>query len=94
MSRRENRTAQLTLRGFDPELERHVRDLARREGISLNKAVLRLARKGARLEDTEARCDLINDRLDDLIGTWSDEEAEAMTAATALFEQVDEGLWR
>jgi hypothetical protein len=85
---------QLTLRGFDAELERQVKEVARREGISLNKAVLRLARKGAGLEDRGARSDLINDRLDDLIGTWSDEETEAMAAATAWFEQVDEDLWR
>ena len=36
---------QLSLRGFDKELERRIRQLARTEGISLNKAALKLFRK-------------------------------------------------
>ena len=40
---------QLTVRGFDDELNDHLQRLARREGISLNKAALKLLRKGAGL---------------------------------------------
>ena len=36
---------QLSLRGFDEELERRIRQLARREKISLNKAALMLMRR-------------------------------------------------
>ena len=41
---------QLTVRGFDDELSASLRNLAKREGISLNQAALsclRLLRKGA-----------------------------------------------
>ncbi len=41
---------QLTLRGFDPELGKRLREFARREGTSLNKAALQLMRHGAVLE--------------------------------------------
>ncbi|MCI0749670.1 MAG: hypothetical protein L0Y32_03865 [Nevskiales bacterium] len=40
---------QLTLRGFDPELERRLRALARRNATSLNQAALQLMRRGAGL---------------------------------------------
>ena len=42
---------QLTVRGFDDELSSAIQGLAQREGISLNKAALRLLRKGAGLAD-------------------------------------------
>ena len=38
---------QLSLRGFDKELARRIRELARREHVSLNKAALLLMRRGA-----------------------------------------------
>ena len=41
--------SQITLRGLEPELEAAVRRLAVQEGISLNKAALKLIRMGAGL---------------------------------------------
>jgi hypothetical protein len=94
MTRKVSHLSQLTVRGFDPELSQHVRQLARREGISLNKAVLRLLRRGAGLGEGAQTVSLIGDGLDDLIGTWSDQEAAEIAAATSVFEQADEELWR
>ena len=45
---------QLTVHGFDDELSAAVRRLAKREGISLNQAALKLLRKGAGLSRWEA----------------------------------------
>ena len=42
---------QLAIRGFDENLERAIRQLARRDGISLNRAILKLHRRGAGLPD-------------------------------------------
>ena len=42
---------QLTIRGFDEDLDRAIRQLARRDGISLNRAALKLLRRGAGLPD-------------------------------------------
>jgi hypothetical protein len=94
MSRRASHLEQLTIRGFGPELAREIRELARREGISLNNAALRLLRRGAGLADATRNDNVIGDGLDDLIGTWSDEEAAQVAAGTAGFRQVDEDLWR
>ena len=42
---------QLTVRGFDDELAEAIRQLARRDGTSLNQAALKLLRRGAGLPD-------------------------------------------
>jgi hypothetical protein len=85
---------QLTVRCRDPELERRIRSLADAEGISLNKAALKLLRKGAQMDSRGARDRCIGSRLDHLAGTWSDEEAEEMAAELEVFERIDEDLWR
>jgi hypothetical protein len=84
---------QLTIRGFDAELEQRLRALARREGVSLNQAALRLMRRGAGLERTEAAQGAVGDTLEAFFGGWTEAEAEAFTAAVAVFEQVDEEMW-
>ncbi len=84
---------QLTIR-FGEDLERCIRSLAEREQISLNQATLRLLRKGAGLDSPQPAADVIGDALDDLIGTWSDEEADSLRKAVSIFEAVDDELWR
>jgi hypothetical protein len=85
---------QLTIR-FDRALEGRLRALAKRERISLNQAAVRLLRKGAGLEDAPpAAADCIGNTLDDLIGTWSADEATELAAAVAIFETIDEELWQ
>ena len=84
---------QLTIRGFDSHLERKIRQLARAEGISLNKAVLRLLRKGAGLGDDGSEHEVVGDSLDHLIGTWTPAEAEEFEGAMKDLSQVDPSLW-
>ena len=83
---------QLTIRGFDEELSRRIIDLARREGISLNQAALRILQKGAGLKEGTEKEDAVGSSLDHLIGTWSAEEAEAVERAVADFEEIDESM--
>ena len=85
---------QLTVRGFDDDLERIIRQLARREGISLNQAALKLLRRGAGLPGGQGDGRTIGDGLDDLFGSWSQDEADAFDAALEVFESVDESAWR
>ena len=87
------RPAQLTLRARDPKLDRAIRALARREGISLNRAALRLLEKGAGLSRADDDGDRIGSSLDHLIGTWSAAEADAFLESIKSCEQVDEELW-
>ena len=79
---------QLTIRALDDELSAAIRQLTRREGISLNQAALRLLRKGAGLTSGAGGADTIGSSLDHLIGRWTTEEADAMDSALRDFETV------
>ena len=84
---------QLTIRGFDDDLNTSLHRLSQREGISLNQAALRLLRKGAGLADPSARADTVGASLDHLIGSWTQAEADEMDAALEEFETIDEAAW-
>jgi hypothetical protein len=84
---------QLTIRGFDSRLERKIRQLARAEGISLNKAVLRLLRKGAGLGHDGPEHEAVGDSLDHLFGTWTEEEALEFDGAMEDLSKVDPEIW-
>jgi hypothetical protein len=86
-------TKQLTLRGFDTELERALVKEARASGLSLNQAAVKLLRRGAGLATGPAP-NAIGNALDHLIGTWTADDAKRMAAANAVFERVDEDLWK
>jgi hypothetical protein len=83
---------QLTLRGLDPRVQREIRALAKREGISLNRAALRLLEKGAGIGQPDA-ADCIGSSLDHLIGTWTDQDARAFLESIQSCEQIDAELW-
>ena len=84
---------QLTLRGFDSELEKRLRLEARSAGVSLNQAALRLLRRGAGLGDASGST-AVGSALDHLIGTWSESDEQQLLEAIAVFERVDEEFWR
>jgi hypothetical protein len=83
---------QLTLRGFDRELERRIRSLARRERVSLNQAALRLMRKGAGLSSGSKEA--IGDALDPFVGSLAADDAEAADDAIRRADLVDLQLQR
>lgn len=87
---------QLTLRGFDPELETRLRTLARERSLSLNRAALVLMRRGAGLEPTPAGGAggaPVGAALDRFIGVWSsDDEREFLRSLEGL-EEIDPELW-
>ncbi len=84
---------QLTVRGFGDELDAAVRRLAAQEQISLNKAALRLLRRGAGLSDRADQACTVGSSLDHLIGSWSSTEADALDAALEDFGVIDESAW-
>ena len=84
---------QLTIRGFDDELAGRIRQLASREGISLNRAVLRLLRRGVGLRERNSSADTVGASLDHLIGTWTAEEAREMERALEDLSRIDEAMW-
>ncbi|RMF65642.1 MAG: hypothetical protein D6743_07690 [Calditrichaeota bacterium] len=84
---------QLTLRGFDRKIERRIREIAKKEKISLNRAALRLIERGAEVS-RERRDEPIGHALDEFIGTMSKEEAQALMDANKVFDSIDEDLWK
>lgn len=83
---------QLTLRGFDRDIERTLQELAEQQGISLNKAALWLLREGAGLSKGAA-ANKVGNSLDHLAGSWHEDEAEAFVESLEVFETIDESLW-
>ncbi len=86
--------SQLTLRGFDAQLERRLREVARDRDLSLNRAALLLIRRGASLtagareEPAE-----VGGALDRFIGLWSRHDEEELLDAIQPFAEIDAGLW-
>jgi len=76
----------ISLRNLPKEVEEAILEISHREGISLNKATLRLLeahlRKPARNSDFEEFC-----------GVWSRAEADAFDAALVGMRQVDPADW-
>jgi len=89
----EVRMNQLSIRGFDKELERRLREVARERNISLNKAAILLLRKGAGLDETNRHTKVVGDSLDDLIGCWTAEEEQNLLQSIEAFEHIDEVTW-
>ena len=85
---------QLTIRGFDAELQRRLQTIAQEKGISLNKAALYLLRKGAGLNEASANANSIGDALDEFIGCWSEKEENQFLQSIKTCEQIDEDFWR
>jgi len=84
---------QLTIRGFDEPLERRLREMAREQGISLNRAALALMRRGAGVSESRDAIDTVGSGLDSFIGVWSDEDEAELLKALEPLEQIDPELW-
>ena len=84
---------QLTIRGIDDALESRIQQLAHQEGISLNRAAMKLLRRGAGLAERGGSANTIGTALDHLIGTWTAEEASETEQALEDLSQVDEAMW-
>jgi hypothetical protein len=79
----------ITLRNIPPRLQEAIRRRAGREGLSLNKTVLRMLEEASGQHTTTE----LHDDLDHLAGTWSAQEAEAFEAALVEQRRVDPELW-
>jgi hypothetical protein len=82
----------ITLRNIPSKLQEVLRQRAGKEGLSLNKTVLRMLEEAAGQRSAGGR--QLHDDLDHLAGTWSDEEAALFDAALVEQRKVDPELWR
>ena len=79
---------QYTIRNIPDYLDTALRELARREGKSLNEAALQVLARGAGL----AECQRVKRDLSDIAGTW--QEDAAFESAIAEQQKIDEPMWR
>jgi hypothetical protein len=82
----------MTLRGIDNTISGALKEKARREDSSVNTVMLRILKEGLGLE--KKKRNVVYDDLDHLAGTWSAEDAAEFEKATAVFEKVDEDMWK
>jgi hypothetical protein len=76
----------ISLRNVPAEVEKAILETSHREGISLNKATIRLLQASLHKP-------AINSDFDKFFGTWSAEEADEFDAALAAMRQVDPAGW-
>ena len=84
--------ATMTLRGIDDRIAEALKEKATKEGISVNALTLKLLRETLGIEKKK-RIVTYTD-LDHLAGTWSEQDAVEFEEATAVFEKVDEDMWK
>jgi len=83
---------QLTIRGLPPEIEEAVRSEARKERLSLNKAVIRLLEKALGKPGPPEQVSISHD-LDRFCGLWTEEEALELENRFRDNREIDKELW-
>lgn len=82
----------ITARKIPPDVARAVRKKAKREQLSLNKAVVRLLEEATGVSRNHAL--VTHDDLDGFFGTWSHEEARAFDAVLREQREIDPEMWK
>lgn len=82
----------VTLRNLPPQLDRTIRQRAKKKGVSVNKAVIGLLQD--HLGESERKPARRYHDLDELAGSWTKQEAEAFDRALAKQRGIDLELWK
>jgi hypothetical protein len=82
----------ITVRNLPPELARVIRQKAKREKVSLNRAVIGLLEQATGL--VPPRADEVHTDLDRFFGCISKEEADALDAAIREQRQIEPEMWK
>lgn len=78
---------QYTVRNIPSALDRALREWARQRNISLNKAIVDAIKRGIGMDEEQEHND-----LDDLIGTW--QQDEEFDKALSEQDTIEQDLWR
>ena len=82
----------MTIRGLDDLTINALKEKAKKEGSSVNAAVVKLLQEELGIKKKK-RTVVYND-LDHLAGTWSDKDYKEFLQATADFAKIDENVWK
>jgi plasmid stability protein len=89
-SQEENMTT-MTIRGLDDLTVKALKEKAKREGTSINAALVKLLREELGLKKKKRM--VVYDDLDHLAGTWSDKEYKEFQKIMKDFETIDRTIW-
>jgi hypothetical protein len=81
----------ITIHGLDDMLDKQIRQNAKNQGISLNKAIKKLLEKALGINQNK-KIDHKEEFMD-LFGTWSEEDLKEFNTATSDFRKIDPGIW-
>jgi hypothetical protein len=81
----------ITLRGLPEPIDTQIRKIAKEEGVSLNKAVIRFLEKAV---GRPKKRSLLHHDLDRFAGSWTAEEASRFEAALLEQRRIDPEAWK
>jgi hypothetical protein len=84
----EKKMKTLTIRNLPPAVAEALEKEKRKRGRSLNQTVIDLLGQGLGVEVIRSN------GLSALAGSWDEDELRRFEEATAMFEEIDEELWR
>lgn len=82
----------ITVRNLPPAVAKAVKERARKEKLSLNKAIVRLLEEATGGGKGKRR--VVHHDLDRFFGTWTREEADAFDEALREQRQIDPEMWK
>jgi hypothetical protein len=87
---------QMTLRDIPEDIEKIARQEARVQGVSLNKAFLRLLRQGSRQVSRQqlSATTVSESRFSRFCGVWTDQDAADFDNALADQRGIDDEMWQ
>ena len=82
----------ITVRNLPPAVAKAVRERARAQKLSLNKAIVSLLEEATGAGTAKKR--IAHHDLDRFFGTWTKEEADAFDEALREQRQIDPEMWK
>ena len=82
----------ITLRNLPPAVARAIREKAKKEKTSLNRAVIGLLEEATGL--TSRRKEMVHHDLDRFAGCWTEEEYDEFMETLREQRQIDPEMWK
>ena len=83
----------LTVRGIESELADTLKDMAKRQGKSVNQIVINALKKYSGFEK-ERKFTQVHHDLDDMFGKWTPEEFNEIQRKIDTERKIDPELWK
>jgi hypothetical protein len=85
--------AAITVRNLPPEVARRIKQKAKKERISLNRAVISLLENATGIRSADSK-DVLHHDLDELAGCWSEDEYQEFLETLHEQRQIEPEVWK